>query len=326
MDWRRLFPLSLTIFWRFMLVLPLWTIFYLFLVCISVLGLFSVLGSLPGLGLIGMIVIPLLMTAISYIIMVHPYLIGIGIGLGALGVRRYRPAGQMLKTAVGFGVVEAILATIVVGVSTAIAMVFMFGVLPSLMEISAQRPTDPIAATSIILVNGALNIVGLAGGLAAMMLRAAMLPAMAGAAAGKGGEGAAGLFDGFGENFLSMMALLLLITLLSTFIMPLVAMMSFGAIEYLGLSHVLTEKLSDIVLYVSRGREIEFNLLHLLAILIAISVSVWLFSLQCAGAALSYASRSIPTRAQEQQAQQERETLKQDIGDLLRSRMPTHDD
>ena len=46
------FPLSVAIFWRFMLVLPLWTLFYIFLTAITFYGFFTILIGIPVIGLL----------------------------------------------------------------------------------------------------------------------------------------------------------------------------------------------------------------------------------------------------------------------------------
>jgi len=66
------FPLSVAIFWRFMLVLPLWTLFYIFLTAITFYGFFTILIGIPVIGLLLLVLIPVVSKIISYIISMHP--------------------------------------------------------------------------------------------------------------------------------------------------------------------------------------------------------------------------------------------------------------
>ena len=317
----RSFPLSLSIFWRFLLVLPLWTVFYLVITTFSVFGSLMLIGSNLIVTIFAMIVIPFVMTAIVYIISMHPYLIGIRIGLRVLGFRTDPSQKRLLIGATGYGLLEAIVAFIFTSILFAGSLILLRSEVGLLAALQVDPTVDPIATLSRELAFGAMTVLSFLSAVAVMALRAAILPALANFAAGRSPNGVSySSVDGFGANFGMMMALLLMITAISAVIIPFAG----DAFEYLGLTNVLTNELGDIVLFVFGDKDVSFTMLHAFMVATAILVSIWLFCLQCAGAALSYASRAEQSVSRREVAVQAQQARSEDIGELLRSRMPKH--
>lgn len=314
----RAFPLSLSILWRFILVLPLWTVFYTVITVISVFGVLSLLASIPIVGLLFLIVAPLLGIVITYIIAIHPYLIGIRIGLRVLGFKAESSQERLLGGAVVYGLVEAIVAFLFLVVITAGFIIVIQTELALSDALDVPQITDPIADLSREIAFGALNVLAVLSSIAVMALRAALLPVLAGVAAGGGSNGRLHTPLGeFGANFASMMGLLLMISAISTVVIPFVG----DAFRYVGLTSVLSNQLSDVVLFVVGEKDVAFTLAHALLVLAAIILSIWLFCLQCAGAALSYESRSGQTAKEKQAVAMAQQANSQSIADLRRSRM-----
>ena len=152
-----------------------------------------------------------------------------------------------------------------------------------------------------------------------MALRAALLPVLASVAAGHNAQGGPHhAFDGFGALFFQMLLILVMITVLSTIIIPFAG----NAAEYVGLTSILTGQLSGIVLFVIGEEQVNFTLAHAIMVTAAIVVSIWLFCLQCAGAALNYHGRvtqpSKPVKGKDEPS----EAGFEDLAALRRSRMP----
>ena len=306
-----------------MLVLPLWTVFYTVITALSVLGIISLLGQIPILGLLSLLLVPLLATAIHYIIAMHPYLVGIRIGLRVLGFKTVSSQERLLGSAIVLGLIEALITFALLVVITA---VFILNVQTGMtLSDAADVPqiTDPMAELSRRIVYGGLAILSVISSIAVMAVRAALLPVLASAAAGRNETGRLhGPLGEFGASFFTMFGLLLMITAISTVVIPFMG----SAVRYVGLTSVLTGQLDNIVLFVIGEKEIAFTLTHALLVVTAIVVSIWLFCLQCAGAALSYERRSTQQAEEIEVAAQAEQASSLDIAELRRSRMSNNSD
>lgn len=315
----RSFSLSLSVFWRFLLVLPLWTVFYVLLTGISVIGLLKIATAIPGIGLLLMLVLPLAVFLINCIIGIHPYLIGIGIGLKVLGIKTDPTQKGLFTAAIGYGFVVALIGLFLSAVLLAISLFLIYGEISQFSLSAAERLTDPIASLSQKFAFGAIDAAALFNGLAMIALFAALLPVFAGAAAGRDPDGGPhSAMSGFGDSFLSMLFLLLAITGLSGLAVSLIG----DAVEYVGLISVLTTQLQDIVLFSIGDRSPSINVLDVIIAFGTIVFAIWLFSLQCAAAALSYESRMGQTVQRKRGAIMAEQAESVDIAALLRSRMP----
>ncbi|MEO1640670.1 MAG: hypothetical protein AAFU41_15620 [Pseudomonadota bacterium] len=312
----QLFPLSLAILWRFLLVFPAWLILYITLSVLTVFSVFAVLGMIPFIGFyLAAVVSPLVALGINAILTMHPYLVGMNIGLRVLGAKPTRDQGLILRASLGYGLLEM-----------AIAFVFSLAILAFwvlLIEAdfstarweAANLPADPSATLASQLALGAITILSATAAVVTLLVRAALLPTLASAAAGQSPKGGMHRpFEGFGAMFPLMVLLMLLITALSTFLFPLMS----GVSGYIGLTQILTEQLGRFVLFVVGERQLEFTLAHAALIVLAILISVWLFCLQCAGAALAHV-RQVP----EPPTVEDRQELSADMAALRRARMPS---
>lgn len=282
----KILPLSFAVFWRFMLVLPAWALIYILLAATTFYGFLTLIGGIPVVGVFLLIVAPIAASIVSYIISMHPYLIGIRIGLRVLGQPTEPSQHKLMVAAVGYGLVEGLVAALFSLVIFALWLLLMQSGLDDLRIIMQQRVTDPTASLSTQIAFGRYTAMTMISAVCALLLRAALLPVLASAAAGRRPTGGAHRpFDGFGAQLPVMVLLLLMIAALSTVVLP---FMGSGA-EFLGLTQVLVTKLDSVILFVTGKSQTHITLLHAVIVLGAISTSVWLFALQCAGAALAYA-------------------------------------
>lgn len=314
----RAIPLSFAIFWRFLLVLPLWTIFYAALIAFSI----SAFLAAPQLGLIGIMVIwpilGLLSVAITYIIAVHPYLVAIRLGFRARGISSEYSDKRIFGAAVGFGLFEAIVGSIVAYTFAAIALVIATGG-ANFATLYAPQVTDPMATLATQATRTSPNVLIIVIAIAIMALRAALLPVLAQAAAGRSPEGHPHApLAGFGQNFAPLMVLLVGITLFSIGVHLFIG----NAVSILGLVGLLTDGLRDTIDLLIGQRAFAFDFNDTIVLIGIILLSIWLFSLQCAGAVVSYESSMSQNAAKKQAKAEAIKEETADIGDLLRARMP----
>ncbi|MEM8537473.1 MAG: hypothetical protein AAGF56_06395 [Pseudomonadota bacterium] len=312
------FPLSFAILWRFLLIFPLWLILYVALTVMSLLFGLLVLGNIPIIGLLALIVVPLILIAITYVIAMHPYLVGIHIGLRVLGAEPTKEQTGLLRAAVGYGLVEAVIAYVFTLIGLVFAVLLLRTDAVVITDLAAQRTPDPTAALASQLAAGTLTVLSATGAVVSFLVRAALLPVLASAAAGRNPNGARHqAFDGFGAMLPMMIALMLMILAVQAVAIPVLV----DASAYIGLSQLLTEQLDDVVLFVLGEEEFTFTLAHALLVATAVLLSIWLFCLQCAGAALAHVKRAPvkPTPVG-------RAELAADIAALRRARMPRGDE
>lgn len=311
----RVFPLSFSILWRFLIALPVWVILYIIMTVLSVYGFVALAGVIPAVGwLVGMV----LGLAVSFIITMHPYLLGIHIGLSVLGVRPKTSQTELFGPAIGYGIVEAAVGFVLSGAVLAVWLMAVQGNLDTNAALNAERAKDPVMELSRSLAFGTITIVALISNAVLIALRAALLPVLAGAAAGRSPRGGSHApFQGFGNSFLSIMAVLLMSIGFCTFVIPYLA----GAADYVGLISSLTNGLTEAVLFFSSEQEFSFTVGHAIMVVVVIVLSVWLFCLECAAAALAYQARMRvhPTKAV---LAATKNAPSEDISALLKARMP----
>lgn len=301
--------------------MPLWVLFYTVITAFTVFGSLMLIGSNMIVTVFALIIFPFATMAIIYILSMHPYLIGIRIGLQVLGFKTDPSQKRLLIGATGYGLLEAIVAFIFTAFLFAGSLILLQSEVGLAAALNVDPTLDPIATLSHELAFGALTLLSFLSAVAVMALRAAILPALASFAAGRSPNRVSySPVDGFGANFVMMMLLMLMITGISAVIIPFAG----DASEYLGLINLLTNELGEVVLFVFGDKDVSFTMLHAFIICGAIIVSVWLFCLQCAGAALSYASRADQSILNRKVAVQAQQARSEDIGELLRSRMQKH--
>lgn len=318
----RAFPLSLAITWRFLIIIPLWAILYLLMTVLTFWGSFLVIGiavRIPLIGSILVIFLSILSIAFTFLILIHPYLTAIRIGLNVLGVKTEPSEKRLLGAAAGYGLIQWILNLLLLVIIAAVATLFVGSNFHFASLFYGDQLTDPIAYLSQRISFGSLTVLSAISGFAILALRAAMLPVLANVAAGRDPRGRSYTpAHGFGQGFVTMLTILLVMIILSVLIMQFVS----DAAGYVGLTNVLTSQLGQAVSFVaSDAQDFTFTPKHAALIAIAIFVSVWLFCLQCAAAALNYENRSIQSPEEKQAIIADQQAKSQEIGDLLRSRM-----
>ena len=314
----RAVPLSFAIFWRFILVLPLWTIFYAVLVAFF---MWAVLASI-SLGMVGLVVLfPLLSLAgiaVSYIIAVHPYLVATRIGLRARGIQTDYSDKRIFGAAVGYGVFEAVVGSMIAfGFAAVVALAT--GGADALATLNPPQVTDPMATIASQAMRASPDLLILVIAAVVMALRAALLPVLAQAAAGRSPEGHPHApLAGFGQNFVPLMVLLAAIALFSIGFRAFLG----NAVSVLGLVGLLTDGLRDSIELLMGQRLFAFDKADTLTLVGVILLSIWLFSLQCAGAVVSFECSMTQTAAKKKAVAAATRQETADIGDLLRARMP----
>lgn len=312
----RALPLSLAILWRFMIAAPFLVVLYMALVIGSfalsyvALMIFAPLAIVTG--IVGI--------ALAFIVAVHPYLIGTKIGLQVLDIKTGDPAH--FKNAMLYGLIEAIAGFIVAMVILAVGLLITTGGLDPRALMSVNPSNDPTAAIGSALTSDA-GLIAMAIVIGGLMLRAALLPALAGAAAGRDPRSSLHTpLSGFGSNFVPMTVFLILVGGIGALLLPL-----FGMVSGLGLAQLLTNDLTAAIYqYTSdSGEEITYSVGSIAMIAGAVVASVWLLCLQCAAAALSYEARIAQAETRKIQIREDNKADPDEIRDLLRSRMPKMD-
>lgn len=317
------FRLSLTIFWPFSLALVVWTAFYLVVMYFAFLlaaGFRITYGDWPVIGPMFQFGLPLSFLMVGHVVSIHLYLTGIKIGLTALRIETERSEFQLLVAALFYGLLEAI---VVLAIFTVVTAVYLFAEIqtPPFIALQYNSLTDPIAEISRSTVFASVTpVLPILVGILVMMLRAASLPVLAGTAIGRSPNGRLHEpFGGFGQNFVRLLFLMILITGISVLVTAFLGTAS----RFIGLSTTITDQAAFMFIGLMGGAEFQFSFAYALAVLGAVCISIWLFALQCAGAALAYCEQvtRFATHAQTEASQRQLEAHSE-AGDLLRSRMP----
>lgn len=320
----RTIQLAVSMFPPFSLALVVWTTFYLVVMLLAFVvmaGLRMSYGELPVIGPLFQFGLPLSFLMVAHFVSIHLYLTGIKLGLTALGIEPERSEMQMLAAAFAYGVLEAIIVLSIYSLMTAIYVIAQIQE-PMLVALQFTSLTDPIAEISrSMAIEPVTPILPIFVSFSILMLRTAMLPVLAGTVAGRSTTGRLHVpFGGFGQDFVFLFLLLCLITAAST----LIALLFEDASQYVGLATTLTDQIAESFGEVLDGEARgSVSLSYALVVLGVICISIWLFSLQCAGTALAYRDQvaEIATQAKTE-ASQRRLKAHGEAGDLLRSRMP----
>ncbi|MCG3266462.1 hypothetical protein [Yoonia sp. I 8.24] len=311
----RSIPLSFSILWRFVLVLPFWIVAYTAMTLFFVFGTFPAMLGIPVIGFLGILVFAIVVPIMFAMISMHPYLIGIRFGLRSLGFATKNSQQRLFAGAAGYGLFETVTVGALLVVVTSVSAFVVSG---QLGISAADAPDGPVGQLSTDIAMGTLTFVSLLSSLIMMAMRAALLPALANFVAGTNPKGISfSNFDGFGAGFGIMFLLMLMITGLTAATGYFVE----GVVSFLDFSTVLREKLDDVIFILSGKKDAAFTLRHAVIVSGAILFAIWVFCLQCAGAALSYERRTLQAQAERAEYEAKRERDQQDIGALLRARM-----
>lgn len=309
----RAFPLSFSILWRFIIVLPFLLIFLILYVLLSVFwGIFAILIS--PLLTIGIIL------AMTFVMAMIPMMVGTRLGLEAKGEAVEGSYANLFLPSLGYGAFEAVAKLIVTFGAAGLLVLFSGG--GSAIEVtelaagSLAEPFPDFTANGEISGSGWLFLVT---SLIFVLMRAALLPAYAGGAAGRDPNGQFHTpFSGTGSGFLSLVLLIIIIYLLGFLAIP----AAFVIAMQFGLSEVIMARFMELSVMLDTGGSYSFAPIDAIAAGIIIVYMLWLFSLQCAGAVLVYERRREAHEADIAYNPPVERMDSEELREMVRSRMP----
>lgn len=303
------FRLSFSIFGRFIFKLPGLIGLYAVLIalCFAAYSTWLNLEAAPLLVIAGAFAI---FAAVGILLTVHPYLIGTRIGLSMLGQETGNDHGKLLRGAILHGVI--------LGVMTAAATYFVFALIDLGSGLNFAEPSyvytiDPISDLSVHLTDRSPDTTGTIIALIALAVRAAMLPVFARIVAG---NEAGYSLDGIGKNFPKVMLMLLAATVIAATLKPLVLTDTYLLVATTDLLHDANALFSN----VASGQFLGFSWANLALFAATVLLSIWLISLQCAVAALTYDDRTQGARLSKVQVFEDRLAMRDEIGELYCNR------
>ncbi len=313
----RAFPFSLSILWRYALVLP----FMILVLCIY--GLIALMFWFLF-GVISPALALLIGFAVGSASSVLPAMIGTRIGLQAKGLLPRNSYASLILPAIGYGLFESfcllIIMMLTLGVIT-FATPFNLLELLSLNEAGAE-----VVFANLLSENAPVTLaITAVSTFWVMAIRSALLVPFAGASIGIDPSGRAHTpFYGFGSGFWSILILVMISYAGFSLIIPLIGLIA----ELLGLGDAIVQAQVQFESMVEE-REIDWMAYEVYTIVgIIILATLWLFSLQCAGAALVFMNHKkrydiehedytiVPDMADDPPMP------KTDLHELMRSRMP----
>lgn len=307
----RALPFSFAILWRFILILPFLLIFFVFYLILSVIaGVFF--------GFISIVLTIIILLATNFVMTMIPIIVGVRLGLRARREKVESTFSGVLLAALGYGALEAMLRLILVffGFLAFVALseeVSLRNVSHAFGQFS-QAEAD-IAAADFTLV----SVIGITLIIAAALIRAALLPAFAGAAAGLDPSGKKHTpFNGIGTSFVAMLFVVVLGYILAFMMFP--AM--FFASGSFGVREMVLARLADLEAVFEGGTGYQFSFIDLGIVVALFLPSLWLICFQSAGSALTYAQRLVVQEAQAAEEPAGQRMDPDELRDLLRSRMP----
>ncbi len=308
----RAFPLSFSILWRFILVLPVLLIFLAVYVTFTVFwGLFM--------GFFSIYLTAAMIMGMTFVMAMIPTLTGIRMGLQARGETLRGHYGKVFGAALGYGGVEAFL-RLLMAFGAAGAVVFLTPALssenfwPVLMQtlspgIEGGSSTELDMGTVALLISLLLYA----------MLRTALLPVLAGAAAcSDPGSAFHTPFSGFGSSFFALFILQILIYLLPIILIPAAVI---AAIHF-DLTGPLITRAAELQAIFVEGASYQFAVIDGITLAAVIVFCLWLFSLQCAGAVLSFEKRRENSTQQEADRPEVQRIPADELREMVRARMP----
>jgi hypothetical protein len=316
----RAIPFSFSILWRYVIALPVLVIMLVAFGLIAAILAFVASMLSPFVAMLIIIAFAVGATAI-------PVMVGLRVGLQAHYLKPRINYLQMLKPAIGYGLFEAVLILMILGVVGAIFLYFSSMTPPELIALG-ELEFDVVIET-LVAANPALawSLIGFMA-LATFAVRAALLVPLAGASIGADPSGRPHTpFYGFGSGFLSVVALVLLSQLGLSFSGPIAV----SGLDLFGISQAAVMQ----ILLVAGSFQGPADLADLgqealILIGVVVFLSLFFFSLQCAGAVLVFLGKYEQVknrqnafdevmRAEEERAKPMKDT---DLRELLRSRMP----
>ncbi len=308
----RAFPLSFSILWRFLIVLPFLLVFLVLYVLLSVFwGFFAALISpLIAIGII---------LAMTFVMAMIPMMVGTRLGLQARGEAVDGSYVNLFLPSLGYGAFEAVTKLIVTFGAAGLLVLFSGGGSATEVTELAAGAVDPF---SDLTLDGGVSGSGwlfLATSLIFVLMRAALLPAFAGGAAGRDPNGQFHTpFSGVGSGFIWLVLLIIIIYLLGFLAIP----AAFIIATQFGLSEVIMARVMEFSVMLDAGGSYSFAPIDAIMAGIIIVYLLWLFSMQCAGAVLVYERRREAHEAELAYNPPVERMDPDDLREMVRSRMP----
>mgnify|MGYP000185694069 CR=1 FL=1 len=272
-------PLSFSIFWRFLIVIPFWMLAYIPIMILMVL----IAGVSALVPVFGILIAAVVLFALSGMMGMHPLLLATRLGLIVRGIKGEPSKKKLIVAAMGYGVVEGFLGLVVISVGVLGVMLMPGSNVGELFQGAAPRPEmiQQVLTQGIAILVFPLIFIVLG------LFRVTLLPVLAGAAAGRDPERNHHTpMNGFGANFLSLLGLMILgmvLVVVFTFLLV-TAVFAFGLP---GTGIPVDGALPDTV-----GTFGSFlNRSYLFIAVGNILIWCWVICLQAAGATLSYEAR-----------------------------------
>ena len=316
----RAFPFSFSIFWRYIIALPA------LIIALFMLGFLALVAAFLA-SMISPVFALIIAVAFGLGAGVIPVMVGLRVGLQANYVKPRNNYLGMMKPAIGYGFFEAVVILII---GAACAGIYLLATPLALTDLVAADTTELEALLAEFGTVGPTLEWGLIGaaGFLAFAVRAALLVPLAGAAVGSDPDGRPHTpFYGFGDGFVSVFALVLISQVgliaagpISISVLDALGIYD-GAMMQIWMVASFTEDLSGLSLL----RREAFILIGTIVL-----ISLFFFSLQCAGAVLVYLRQRKLVGARQRaideilREDEEREAPMEntDLRELMRSRMP----
>ena len=313
----RAFPFSFAILWRYALVFPI------VFVVLAIYGGIAVLLALL-LGLASPALAALVAMSFGLAASVIPAMVGTRLGLQARGVRPRNNYIGLMGPAIGYGLFEGFCLLIVFAVSLGVLLFSVSVSFPDMLKLAAQGNDVLFARLLEANAPATLAVIGVAS-LWMISIRAALLVPFAGASIDKDPNGKPHTpFYGFGSGFWSILILVILSYAGMALIGPVVGLIAGWA----GYGDVLTAAAAQVTDAATDREVAAIGVEFFIAFGVFSLISLWIYSLQCAGAALVFLRHKqaydmeFETYQDGQQKDLDPIMPKTDMRALLQSRMP----
>ncbi|MEL6839567.1 MAG: hypothetical protein AAFP85_09760 [Pseudomonadota bacterium] len=320
------FIFSFAILWRLFVVMPFVTLalmvfaamVVIWLVCVavffpSVIFLLSTLViQFPQIMLLGILAIMIATTSVV------PLMIGARLGLQAKGVIVKANHASMFLPALGYGAMEALFSLVVISWGAAIFLMISPLTLADLTSLASLA--TPEAFDAVIEENKSIFVCVLVGvGLILMAFRAALLVPFAGASIGLDPDGRKHTpFWGAGTRCLSLTILVMAAYMANFLNAPFLNWVA----SLMGLDLGLVISRLPVPAGFERVKSPIETWQAIVLVVAFMSFSLWLFSLQCAGAVLSYLEIKDRIDGQPDESDEIERMSQQEMRALWKGRMP----
>ena len=332
----RAIPFSLSILWRYAMVLPL---------LILAMIMFAIVAAIPMLilGFISPLIGFVLAMAFSVGLSVVPIMVGTRVGLQSYRVKPKNTYAGVLVASIGYGLFEALCLIVLFAAGLGVFMLLSSVSIPELL--TSTGPDTSALMSELMDDNTTLGYAVFAvGGLLMAALRAALLVPFTAASVGNDPDGRKYTpFYGFGSRFGSMFSLVILSYILSFFAVPLAIMIAtpFGLSEAMAETQAILDSYSELGIFGASNRfgpslsyfDLPiFGVGGVVVVAAAFFISLFAFSLQCAGAVLVYMEHKGAYMMMRKEVESEMEEVREapmqntDMMELMRSRMPTRNE